>query len=280
VNCNEQANVSVIIPCYCCTETVERALLSVLQQTISPVEIILVDDASNDDGATLNCLRELCLTSGKSSRIPIRLITLQENAGPSGARNVAWDTATADFIAFLDADDAWHPKKIEIQYTWMAAHPKVALSGHRSCQKDVLLPSSEVISQWSVKACNFRLMLFKNPLMTRTVMMRRDTPLRFVEDKRYAEDYLLWLQSVALGLQACVLDAVLAYSFKPEYGASGLGSNLWSMERGVLDNFRRLYRDRTIGKFIFLTASIFSFIKYLRRMIIVVCRRAVSGEFK
>jgi len=278
VNTHEQANVSVIIPCYCCSETVERALHSVVQQTMAPAEIILVDDASDDDGVTLSCLQQLCHTFGKVYEIPIRLIALQENTGPSGARNAAWDTATADFIAFLDADDAWHPRKIEIQYSWMAAHPKVSLSGHHCCQVDVLLLSSQVVPRWSVKPCDFRSMLFKNPLMTRTVMMRRDTPLRFTASKRYSEDYLLWLQALASGLQAFFLEVVLAYSFKPAYGASGLSGNLWRMERGVLDNFRRLYRERAINGFIYFLASIFSFLKYLRRIIIVVFRRIVSFE--
>ena len=275
---SKQANVSVIIPCYCCVDTVERALISVLQQTIPAVEIILVDDASNDNGATLACLRQLCETSAQRSDVPIQLITLQENGGPSVARNAAWDRAKAEYVAFLDADDVWHPKKLEIQYGWMAAHPEVSLSGHYSQYVDgEILPTSEITTHWSAKPCKFRSILFRNPLLTRTVMMHRNILLRFAVDKRYSEDYLLWLQAVVSGKEAFVLSVVLAYSFKPSYDASGLSGDLWRMESGELDNFRRLHRDKSISSVMYITVNLFSLMKYFWRVINVVRRgRTIS----
>ena len=113
--------------------------------------------------------------------------------------------------------------------------------------------------------------------MTRSVMMRRDISLRFSTDKRYAEDYLLWLQAVSSGLKAFVLEVVLAYSFKPDYGASGLSGDLWSMERGVQDNFCRLYRDGAIGPVEYFAASMFSLLKFLKRVTVVSSRRVISS---
>lgn len=274
---NEIANVSVIIPCYCCVATVGRALRSVARQTMAPAEIILVDDASNDGGATLSCLRRLIDQFSGMTEIPIRLIALQNNSGPSGARNSAWDIAIAEFVAFLDADDAWHPKKIEIQYSWMQAHPEATLSGHRSDQINGLMPISEITSRWCVKKYGFRSMLFKNSLQTRTVMMRRDTPFRFADGKCYAEDYFLWLQLMASGeRQIFIIGAVLAYSFKSSYGENGLSGDLWCMECGELDNFYRLYKDKDIGWCMYLAVSAFSFLKYLKRVAIVACRYNIS----
>ena len=51
--------VSVVVPCYCCEDTIERAVVSVMSQTALPGEVILVDDASPDHGRTLSKLQEL-----------------------------------------------------------------------------------------------------------------------------------------------------------------------------------------------------------------------------
>jgi len=269
VNSNGAVNVAVVIPCYCCVETIERALRSVAQQSMLPMEIVLVEDASPDNGATLRCLKQLLHSFSHACDAPMRLICLLDNMGPSGARNAAWETVTADYIAFLDADDAWHPKKLEIQFQWMKAHPEVTLSGHKSCEVDSsMTPSIVVDAQCFARRCDLHPMLFKNPLATRTVMVRRDISLRFVGDKRYAEDYLLWLQIVASGLQVYVLDRVLAYSFKPAFGASGLSANFLAMEMGVQDDFCRLRKAGAISFSMFCVASMFSLLKYLRRLLV------------
>jgi glycosyltransferase involved in cell wall biosynthesis len=57
----------------------------------------------------------------------LKIISLKRNGGASIARNIGWEQSTHDYVAFLDADDAWHPRKIEIQYTWMQNHQEVAL---------------------------------------------------------------------------------------------------------------------------------------------------------
>ena len=272
MNSIKLANVTVIIPCYCCFDTVERALRSVVGQSLLPREIILVDDSSDDEGQTLLTLKKL-INDFNSTASEIRLIALKNNVGAAGARNAAWDLASSDLVAVLDSDDAWHPRKIEIQYQWMKEHPMVALSGHLYSQVDENGEPSDVPSSFSAKPCDFRSMLFKNPLVTRTVMLRRDIPLRFAMGKRYAEDYLLWLQTMALGLQVFILSVDLAYSFKSSYGESGLSGNMWAMEQGVQDNFIRLYKDQEITLVTFLLASLFSFLKYFRRVMIVSLRR-------
>jgi len=124
---NNFASVSVVIPCYCCKNTIERAVKSVAEQTLRPAELIIVDDASND--GTLEFLFEIKRKYGNDW---IKIIPRQENRGPGATRNVGWDIATQPFIAFLDADDAWHPHKIEIQLKYMQEHPAIDITGHRS----------------------------------------------------------------------------------------------------------------------------------------------------
>src|SRR2546427_9146273 len=106
------APVSVLIPSYCCADTVARAVESAVEQTLTPAEIIMVDDASPDGGKTYCALKDL--QQRFSRRTAIRIIRLERNGGPGAARNRAWEVASQPYVAFLDADDAWHPRKLEI----------------------------------------------------------------------------------------------------------------------------------------------------------------------
>lgn len=89
--------ISVIIPAYNAEKTVERCVLSVLNQTYSNLEIIIIDDGSTDN--TLEIINQLC---SKDSRINVFSV---ENRGVSNARNIGLNKSTGDYIAFIDADD-------------------------------------------------------------------------------------------------------------------------------------------------------------------------------
>ena len=117
-------SVSVIIPAYNSASTIIRALQSVAAQTLVPLGIIVVDDASTDT------TREVAANFASTSSIPLHVITHPANGGPSTARNAGWDRAIGDYIAFLDADDQWHPRKIELQYPIMQTQPEVTMSCH------------------------------------------------------------------------------------------------------------------------------------------------------
>lgn len=104
--------VSVVIPAYNAAETIEETLSSVVGQTYANLDIIVVDDGSKDDTASIVNERRL-----KDPRI--RLIR-KSNGGVSSARNVGIEESTAEFVAFLDADDLWHSTKISKQMAAMA----------------------------------------------------------------------------------------------------------------------------------------------------------------
>lgn len=100
---------SVIIPVYNRTYSVRDAIESVLIQSVKPSEIIVIDDGSSFDMA-------LYL---KNYLHHIRLIKLNDNKGVSFARNVGIEAAHGEYIAFLDSDDLFLPKKIEYQLNYM-----------------------------------------------------------------------------------------------------------------------------------------------------------------
>ena len=91
------APISVIIPCFRCTKTIERAVASVAAHTLVPIEVILVDDASGD--GTLEFLKKLCSTY-KSGWI--KLVALPTNSGAGSVRNAGWAAARQKFSDFLE----------------------------------------------------------------------------------------------------------------------------------------------------------------------------------
>lgn len=110
----EQPLVSVVIPAYNAANTVSAAIDSALSQTVSNIEVIVVDDQSSDTTVTV----VQGITDAR-----VRLIEREQNGRQAAARNDGIAVATGEWIAFLDADDIWLPRKLEIQLERMAAAP-------------------------------------------------------------------------------------------------------------------------------------------------------------
>lgn len=273
------APVSVVIPCYCCSETIGRALASIAAQTVLPHEVILVEDASPDGGKTLDVLRHFA--GEYADTFGVKITVLKENSGAGSARNRGWEAAGQPYIAFLDADDAWHPQKIEIQYGWMSEHPEYGLAGHahaRQQKQDRSWPCIDPdIEIWRVSKSRA---LFSNPFSTPTVMLKRDLPYRFREGKRYTEDYLLWLEIILSGTPTAYINQPMASTYKADYGAGGLSAHLWEMEKGELGTYWAVYRTGRIGIISASLFSMYSLVKYLRRIFYVsvaMAKRASSA---
>jgi len=254
--------VNVVIPCFRCAHTVKCAIDSIVKQTHKPAGVILVDDASRDD--TLGVLWEL----EKRYAGWIKVIALDENVGAGSARNAGWAIATQPYIAFLDADDSWHPEKLRIQYEYMRNKPDITLCGHQC----VCLHNSDdppvALENFPVTKISANSLLFKNAFSTPTVMLKRDIPFRFQEGKHFAEDFLLWQQIAFAGLQVVRLESPLAYVHKSLYGAGGLSAQLWKMEGGELSNFAFLYRAASINFPLYAISVFFSVVKFMKRVLV------------
>ncbi len=107
--------VSVLIPTYNCGQFLSEAIDSVLSQTFTDFEIIVVDDGSTDNTAEV------------VSRYPDVKYFPIAHSGVSTARNTAITHATGEFVVFLDADDKWTSDKLEKQVAYLDAHPDCML---------------------------------------------------------------------------------------------------------------------------------------------------------
>lgn len=115
-----QVLISVIIPAYNAEAFIQQTLTSVLSQTYSQIEVLVVDDGSSD--RTPEIVRSI---AEKDDRV---VLLQQSNLGVAAARNLAIEKSKGDYIAPIDADDIWYPQKLEKQMECMLkADPSVGL---------------------------------------------------------------------------------------------------------------------------------------------------------
>ncbi|GAB4365086.1 MAG: hypothetical protein Kow00121_01350 [Elainellaceae cyanobacterium] len=257
------APVTVIIPCYCCTDTIDRTVASVANQTLKPAEVILVDDGSNDD--TPSALKRLQQEYGEQW---IKVIELDDDYGVSVARNTGWEAASYDYIAFLDADDAWHRDKIAVQYAWMKDHPDVMLSGLPVVIKPKVLNAETPPPAVKATLISKQRLLISNLFILSSVMVKRDCPIRFHPALRYSQDYYFCLEVIIRGMQAVVLNYPVVYRFNAPYGESGLTKKLEALEADELAVYRQVWQTGQIHPFVYLILCMWSVIRYIRRIFI------------
>ncbi len=109
-----QEKISVIIPVYNHADYIGEAIRSVLGQTLAPLEILVVDDGSTDNG----------LEIAEAFGPPVRVFR-QNHLGISAARNLAIQNSSGEFFAFLDADDLFEPTKLQKQIQLFEANPDI-----------------------------------------------------------------------------------------------------------------------------------------------------------
>jgi glycosyltransferase involved in cell wall biosynthesis len=230
-----------------------------------PSEIILVDDASPDEGQTRKAIENIISMNSENKNVKINYIYLERNHGPGGARNAGWDIASGLYVAFLDADDFWAEDKIFIQYHWMLKNPEIILSCHETRDEK---ESADIVSQSLVThiEINCYKLVFKNNISTRSVMMINNKNWRFPSSMKYAEDYYLWLYMALLGTRLVKLNLVLAFSNNCE-NKQNLSNNIKEMHLGVLKCYLDIRSKKLINSAVYFMAIFFEKIKYIKRIL-------------
>jgi glycosyltransferase involved in cell wall biosynthesis len=180
--------VSVVMPAYNAAAYIEEAIQSVLRQTFRDFEIVVIDDGSTDGTA------EVVAATGA----PVRLLR-QANGGAASARNRGIEAARGEFVAFLDADDLWHPRMLRAQLEAFARQPEAGLVFTNCWYTDGrrILPLTRTAQRRAAEGWVFRALLAENFVMTTTVMVRRECLERvgmFDESLPVSEDYDLWMR--------------------------------------------------------------------------------------
>jgi len=221
---------SVIIPAYNAEQTIARAIDSVLAQSYSNYQIIVVDDASKD---------KTCEILRNNYAPHIQLIQKVVNSGSSVARNAGMDKATGDYIAFLDADDIWHKDKLMLVKAILESRPDIKLFYHPYTQEDISnksLPENIVVYKLP-----FIKLLPGNPIATSCIVTMNDPAFRFEPTMRYTEDYDFCLR-IGYKHKLYFINIPLTRIFRPFISAGGISGNRWKMRKGEMRAYARLVK--------------------------------------
>jgi glycosyltransferase involved in cell wall biosynthesis len=193
--------ISVVIPAYNAAHFLPACLKSVFAQTLEPAEVMVVDDGSTDDTATV--------ARGLGARVISR-----PNGGLSAARNTGIESSSSDWIALLDADDRWAPEKLQAQAELVQEETVLVYTGIRIFDDNGVRQICRATDPLVVR----KVLRYRNPITPSSVIARRDALSRdggFREDIRACEDWEMWMRLERMGKFEAVPDALTDYYVYP-----------------------------------------------------------------
>lgn len=211
---NSEPLVSIITPAFNAEATVAQTIESVIAQTYTNWELLVVDDASSD--ATAEIVADYTTRDRR-----IRLIRLEKNTGtPGRAKNAALPMATGEYLAFLDADDLWLPEKLALQVA------QICISGADLCYTggwyvdEVLAPRGAFSPRFS-EGSMFDRLLAQYEINNHTVMLKRSALLALVEprfnpDIVIGEDCDLFMRIARTGKLLSLPDRLVWYRVRSD----------------------------------------------------------------
>jgi teichuronic acid biosynthesis glycosyltransferase TuaG len=213
-NMNSCPLVSIIMPIYNTEKYVGEAIDSVLNQTYLNWELLLIDDCSTD------LSREIAF---KKSANDDRIFFFENhvNSGSGYTRNVGIDHSKGDFIAFLDSDDVWCKKKLELQISQMV-EKSLDFTYGKYCYLDINGNFSEKFNKVSSSPISYRNLLKNNEIGCLTVVYNsKKIGKCYFSNHRNKQDYGLWLSILKKGFMAHSIDGVLGGYRKRRDSATG-----------------------------------------------------------
>jgi L-malate glycosyltransferase len=199
--------VSVIMPAYNAERYIREAIESILNQTFSDFELIVINDGSTD--GTLECIR-----SFPDPRI--KIISNSKNLGIIRSRNIGLQAAKGEYIAKMDADDISLNTRLQRQVNYLDQHPEVAVL---ACKLAVMDESGELINVWpedyyiSSNQQISKTLPKTNCIGQPTVMMRAQVAkaIGYNKNYKYNEDWGMWLDALSEGYVISKLNEVLVH---------------------------------------------------------------------
>lgn len=222
-----QPLVSVIMPCYNMASYVSDSIKSVIAQTYPHWELLIVDDASTDE--TVNIIKSYAQADSR-----IKFAIKKQNSGISDTRNQCIQMAQGQFLAFLDADDIWHPEKLEKQLSFMLAKN----IGFTYSTYDWIDEDGKIMNKFinTIGNLDYKTYLQNTIIGCSTVMVNKAiTGDVFVPKFRTSEDTATWLDILRKGLMAYAIDeSLVSYRIRRKSASSNkirASIDLWKVYR-------------------------------------------------
>ena len=236
--------VSIITPSYNSARFINECISSVLEQTYTNWELIIVDDASNDNSREL-----ISSIAARDNRI--KFVFLTKNIGVAGARNIALERSKGRYIAFLDSDDVWKKEKLTKQIGFMQSHDiSFSFSSYQPMSENGMEIFKEIKAPLKINYNSF----LKNTIIgcLTVVLDKHKLGSVKVPNLRTSQDMALWLSIMKGGIDAYGIEQSLAY-----YRIVGNSntSNKFKVIKGVWE----IYRDKEGFGYV---KSIWYFINY------------------
>ena len=193
--------IGVVIPAYNAAAFLPRCLKSVFAQTLKPDEVIVVDDGSIDNTASV------------AAEHGARVIR-KPNGGLSSARNAGIQNSSSEWIALLDADDMWAPEKLERQVACIRSETVLVYTGIRLFDDKGTRGGRPAVDPLSAG----KMLRYCNPIAPSSVLVRREAVKQdggFREDIRACEDWEMWVRLQKLGQFEAVTDPLTEYYLYP-----------------------------------------------------------------
>jgi glycosyltransferase involved in cell wall biosynthesis len=216
-------------------ESVLDAIHSILNQTYTDLELIVVDDGSTDDTA----VRIRTITDPR-----LRFFT-QPHRGIPHTRNHALSHARAPLLAVLDADDTAHPTRLATQIAYMQTHPQTVLLGAGYIQQDHLRGVRKTVTPPPTDAAIRHALLRGNPFCHSTVIMRRSAIEQtgpYSTDFPFVQDYELWSRLAQCGQLANLPDPLVTRHYSPHSVSNNFRNELYRFTLFARANHRAIQR--------------------------------------
>jgi len=227
--------ISILMPVYNVEAFIEEAIESILNQTYTNFEFIIIDDASTDNSWDI---------IQKYTDKRIICVSNSSNSGPFPCRNLGLRMAKGEYIAVMDGDDIALPERLEKQVDFLENHPEMLAVGSES-----LVIPSQTKRGTPISPSNIRLSLLENSYVLHPSLLIRYSAMMelngYQEKYRYAGDYDLLCRLNETGDMACLPDILMHYRNHPRQ----ITELYRSKQIFYADKIRRIYQRNFINRY-------------------------------
>lgn len=243
--------VSIIMPCYNASNFIRQSIDSVLKQSFTDWELLVIDDVSSDDSCEI-----VASYATKDKRI--NLLRMDNNGGAANARNKGIGCANGRYIAFLDSDDIWLPNKLQRQIDFMA-DKQVALcySAYRIIDEEGKEKSVYRLPKTKV---DYTTLLSGSVIGNLTAVYDSHQLGKVYMHQVGHEDYVLWLEILKRIDYALGIDEILAEYRVQSTSLSGNKIRAAQWQWRIYRDIEKLGRLRSL--YLFVQYAFKGFIKY------------------